>query len=70
MPWQLAGQEVWVREVSERLEIGQGQKRVALHPLCRARHQVLTHPEYHRDIPLEDPGSGRRESAAPQGDRR
>lgn len=55
VPWQLAGQEVWVREVSEQLEIGQGQKRVALHPLCRARHQVLTHPEYHRDIPLEDP---------------
>jgi len=52
VPWQAAGQEVSLREVDGYLEILRDQQRLARHPLCAGRHQVITLPGHHAGLPL------------------
>jgi len=54
VPWQYAGDEVRITEVLGRLEVYAGGTRVAVHDLCRDRHQVVTDPAHHAGIPLSD----------------
>jgi transposase len=51
VPWQFVGKDVWVCEHAGRVEIYSGAERIALHDRA-ARHQVVTHAEHHRGIPL------------------
>ena len=55
VPWTLAGQEVSLREVGGQLEVYAAGVRLAVHPLCRERHQVLTVPAHHAGIPAASP---------------
>jgi transposase len=57
VPWTAVGQEVWLRETGSQLEIHHAGKRLAVHPLCPGRHQVLTVPAHHAGIPFA-PGEG------------
>ncbi len=52
VPWTAAGHDVALRERGDQLEIMQHGERLALHPLCPARHQILTEPAHHQGIPL------------------
>ena len=52
VPWAVAGCDVWVREVAGQVEIHHEHVCVAVHSLCRGRHQVLTHPEHHQGMPF------------------
>jgi transposase len=52
VPWQAAGQEVFVREADGYLEILREQERLARHRLCAGRHQVITVAAHHADLPL------------------
>jgi transposase len=52
VPWTAAGREVWIREVAGRVEIYCAQERIAVHPVCTGRHQVLTHPPHHHGMPF------------------
>jgi transposase len=60
VPWTAAGHDVALREHGDRLEIIQHGERLALHPLCPARHQVLTEPKHHQGIPLGPTGRSAR----------
>lgn len=53
VPWAAAGREVWIREVSGRVEIYCAHERIAVHPVCTGRHQVLTQPQHHQGIPFQ-----------------
>ena len=60
VPWTEVGARVGLREVDGQLEVLRGAVRVALHPLCTGRHQVLTVAAHHADLPLaasEGPGA-------------
>jgi transposase len=56
VPWRAAGQEVFVREADGFVEIVRDEERLARHPLCTGRHQVIEHAAYHADIPLSYAG--------------
>ena len=58
VPWRAAGQEVFVREADGSLEIVRDRELLARHPLCPDRHQVITLPAHHVDMPLS--GDGKR----------
>jgi transposase len=58
VPWRAAGQEVFVRETDGYLEIVRDRELLARHPLCLDRHQVITLPAHHADLPLG--GDGKR----------
>ncbi len=70
VPWQHAGQEVLVREVGAVVEILREQTQVAVHALCRERHQTLLIPAHHVGIPTVGtrPGKARLslKAAAPE----
>jgi len=51
VPWRVVGHEVWVREVDGQLEISRDGERLALHPLCPGRHQVITVAAHHQEMP-------------------
>ncbi len=53
VPWAAAGREVWIREASGRVEIYCAHERIAVHPVCTGRHQVLTQPQHHQGIPFQ-----------------
>jgi transposase len=52
VPWRAAGQEVFVREADGFVEIVRDEERLARHPLCTGRHQVIEHAAYHADMPF------------------
>jgi hypothetical protein len=52
VPWPLAGRDVRVCEIAGHLEVYAGAERIAIHPLCADRHQVLTQRQHHQGIPL------------------
>jgi hypothetical protein len=52
VPWQYAGQEVWVREIMEEVEIRTGRERIAMHGKAQRKHSVLTFSPHHQGIPL------------------
>ena len=60
VPWPAAGHDVALRERGDQLEILQQGERLALHPLCPARHQILTEPAHHQGIPLGPSGQSAR----------
>lgn len=49
VPWRVAGHEVSLREVDGSLEITRQGERLAVHPLCRERHRVITVLAHHQD---------------------
>jgi transposase len=51
VPWQQAGQEVWVREIGAVVEILGNQTAVAVHPRCDGRHQTIVVAAHHAQIP-------------------
>lgn len=51
VPWTAAGQEVTLREIGGQLEIRHHGARLALHPLCLGKHQLLTVPAHHTGLP-------------------
>jgi transposase len=51
VPWTLAGLEVSLRQVGDRLEVYREGARLATHSLSGGRHQVITVPAHHRGIP-------------------
>ena len=66
VPWQYAGQEVWVREMMEEVEIRTGRERIAMHGKAQRKHSVLTFPPHHQGIPLgARRAEGKRMSAWP-----
>jgi len=52
VPWEYAGQSVWVREQGQKVEILSGQKPIAVHQKASQRHAIVTRPEHHAGIPL------------------
>jgi transposase len=52
VPWQYAGQEVWVQEIAGEVDIRTGRERIAMHGKARRKHSVLTFPPHHQGIPL------------------
>jgi transposase len=56
VPWTLVGQEVVVRELNGHVEIHHNGLRLAVHPLCQEKHQVITVTAHHADIPLSPSG--------------
>jgi transposase len=60
VPWTAAGHDVALRERGEQLEILQRGQRLAVHPLCQGRHQVLTEPAHHQGMPLGPIGQSAR----------
>lgn len=60
VPWQVAGQEVAVREIDGQVQIWRGGEQIAVHSVCTGRYQTISLAAHHADIPL---GS----SARPQG---
>jgi transposase len=58
VPWQYAGQQVWVHEQGGEVEVRYGAEQIALHASTEKRHEVVTHREHHEGIPL---GSRRRD---------
>ena len=52
VPWQYAGQEVWVREIAGEVDIRTGRERIAAHAKAQRKHSVLTFPAHHQGIPL------------------
>ena len=51
VPWQAAGQEVYVSELSGRLEVYREGQRLAVHEFCSGRHQRITQAQHHQGIP-------------------
>ncbi len=51
VPWQLAGQEVEVREVEGQVEIWRANQRLATHPRLAGRYQVSTRAAHHQGMP-------------------
>ena len=51
VPWELAGQEVEVREVGGQVEIWREQQRWASHAHCAGRYQVITVAAHHHGMP-------------------
>lgn len=51
VPWELAGQEVEVREVAGQVEIWREQQRWASHAHCPGRYQVITVAAHHQGMP-------------------
>lgn len=51
VPWTAAGQEVTLRESGGQLEIRQHGERLAAHPLCLGKHEILTAPAHHAGLP-------------------
>src|SRR5581483_5245526 len=56
VPWTLVGQEVVVRELNGQVEIHHNGLRMAVHPLCQNKHQIITLAAHHKDIPLSASG--------------
>jgi hypothetical protein len=54
VPWQAAGQEVFVREVEGYLEVLRDEERLARHRLGSGSHQVYTLPGHHAGLPLTE----------------
>ena len=52
VPWQYAGQEVWVQEIAGEVDIRTGRERIAMHGKAQRKHSVLTFPPHHQGIPL------------------
>ena len=52
VPWQYAGQDVWVQEIAGEVDIRTGRERIAMHGKAQRKHSVLTFPPHHRGIPL------------------
>jgi hypothetical protein len=52
VPWQYAGQDVWVQEVAGDVDIRTGLERIAMHGKAQRKHSVLTFPPHHQGIPL------------------
>jgi transposase len=52
VPWRYAGSEVWVRDRENQIEVHYGGERIAVHPRASGKHQILTVPEHHHEIPL------------------
>jgi len=52
VPWQYAGQDVWVREIAGEVDIRTGRERIAMHGKSQRKHSVLTFPPHHQGIPL------------------
>ena len=59
VPWQYAGQDVWVQEIAGEVDIRTGRERIAVHGKAQRKHSVLTFPPHHQGIPL---GARRAES--------
>ncbi len=55
VPWAAAGRDVWIREIAGRVEISGAHGRLAVHPLCTDRYQVLTQPQHHQGMPFRGP---------------
>jgi transposase len=53
VPWAAAGRDVWIRQIAGRVEIYSDHERLAAHPLCAERYQVLTEPQHHRGMPFQ-----------------
>ena len=51
VPWQLAGQEVEVREVAGQVEIWRENQRLAVHARLAGRYQVSTSATHHQGMP-------------------
>jgi Integrase core domain len=51
VPWQAAGTEVEVREVGGQIEVWRANQRLASHPHCQERYQVLTVAAHHQGMP-------------------
>ena len=62
VPWQVAGQEVAVREIDGQVQIWRGGEQIAVHSLCLGRYQTISLAGHHADIPLG--GSGRPQGKA------
>ena len=58
VPWQYAGQDVWVQEIPEEVDIRTGRERIAMHAKAQREHSVLTF----RRIIRGSAGSANRES--------
>ena len=59
VPWQYAGQDVWVQEIAGEVDIRTGRERIAMHGKARRKHRVLTFPPHPRRlVPLPDAASG------------
>jgi hypothetical protein len=52
VPWEYAGQEVWVQEIAGEVDIRTGRERIAMHGKAQRKHSVLTFPPHHQGIPL------------------
>src|SRR5256885_1792307 len=52
VPWQYAGQDVWVQEIAGEVDIRTGRERIAMHGKAQRKHSVLTFPPHHQGIPL------------------
>lgn len=52
VPWQHAGQDVWVQERAGEVEIRTGRERIAVHAKAQRKHTVQTFPPHHQGIPL------------------
>jgi hypothetical protein len=59
VPWQYAGQDVWVQEIAGEVDIRTGRERIAMHGKAQRKYSVLTFPPHHQGIPL---GARRAES--------
>lgn len=52
VPWEYAGQDVWVQEIAGEVDIRTGRERIAMHGKAQRKHSVLTFPPHHQGIPL------------------
>jgi hypothetical protein len=52
VPWQYAGQDVWVQEIAGEVDIRTGRERIAMHGKAQRKHSVLTFAPHHQGIPL------------------
>src|ERR1700689_955947 len=59
VPWQYAGQDVWVQEIAGEVHIRTGRERIAMHGKAQRKHSVWTFAPHHQGIPL---GARRAES--------
>jgi transposase len=59
VPWQNAGKEVLVREVSDQIEIVRDKTTLAVHLRCNGSNQLVTVAAHHADIPLGSKRQGK-----------
>jgi len=52
VPWQYAGERVWVREQANEVEVLCRGEEIATHAPAARKHQVITEPLHHESIPL------------------